>query len=155
MSGHQEDMFLGVPSEAEDHLSIVYREGYFKLPKGDVCYNGEWNKDVPEGRGRVIFRNGGMLIGQFKNNHCTYDHCFFIFPSGAYYEGNIKQNKLAGKGKMVHPELAYQGNWENNKPHGAGEEIMSNGDKYVGTFVRGKKYGNNCLYQWSQHPTLS
>jgi hypothetical protein len=37
-----------------------------------ALYNGEWNikTDCPEGRGRIIFGDGSLLVGHFKDHFC-------------------------------------------------------------------------------------
>ena len=33
-------------------------------------------------------------------------------------------------------------------PEGKGDELLANGDRFSGTFRRGKKHGHNCTYKW-------
>jgi hypothetical protein len=32
---------------------------------------------------------------------------------------------------------------------------MGNGDRYLGTFIKGKKHGTNCFYKWFYHKTFA
>jgi hypothetical protein len=94
------------------------------------------------------------MIGKFKGKTCNYDNCYYIFKSGAYYHGAVHDNKLNGKGKLKHSKFEYDGEWQNDKPHGQGVEVQNNGDKYVGPFVNGRKHGVVCEYKWSNHETI-
>ena len=78
------------------------------LPDLNGYYNGQWNQhNKPEGRGRIIFKNGSILVGSFKDKLCNYASCHMVFKDGAYYSGAIGNNKLAGKGKLASQALQY------------------------------------------------
>lgn len=32
---------------------------------------------------------------------------------------------------------------------------MGNGDRYIGTFIKGKKHGTKCTYKWLYHKMFS
>lgn len=64
--------FLNLPSESDKNSLIEHRTSLCKLESFDAYYCGEWKGETAEGRGRVIFSNGSMLIGFFKGKLCNY-----------------------------------------------------------------------------------
>jgi len=44
-----------------------------------------------------------------------------VFPDGSHYEGGFKKNQFHGKGVFDSENVRYEGQWENNKPHGHGK----------------------------------
>ena len=69
------------------------------------------------------------------------------YTDGRKYDGDFMNGKMCGNGKMTFPNglpfkvLSFDGEWENNKPHGKGKEIRANGDVYEGDFIQGKRHG--------------
>jgi hypothetical protein len=54
-----------------------------------------------------------------------------IFPNGAIYKGEWKENKRQGKGQFYFTDFAtYNGNWENDMRNGQGEFIFPDGASY-------------------------
>ena len=45
--------------------------------------------------------------------------------------------------------MVYEGNWEDDRPHGEGKESFGDGSFYEGYFHEGLKHGDNCVYRWS------
>jgi len=80
----------------------------------------------------------------------------FTFSDGSVYVGEVVNNMRHGKGKMVWAAsgLNYEGDWENDKPHGTGEIDDPGAHKsfYRGEMRFGKKHGqgeywdNECHY---------
>lgn len=122
------------------------------MTRYDAYYSGEWKDNAPHGRGKVIFPDGSILIGTFKNNYCYGTECYLIFKDGSYYKGNISENFLSGKGKLISKAVEYDGHWQRSLPQGEGIEKFANGDKYIGTFEQGLKEGVDSLFIWGSHP---
>ena len=57
-------------------------------------------------------------------------------------------NRQHGKGTYQHRLSTFKGYFVNFLKEGYGEEIFSNGDKYVGEYKKGKPDGKG-KYQWS------
>ena len=71
------------------------------------------------------------------------------------YQGEIKDSKFNGKGKMIFSnDESYFGQWKNNKMHGFGTYKYNDGSTYIGEFNNGNRHGigsfifpNNAKYQ--------
>jgi len=105
-------------------------------------YKGEMSQNKRHGKGKFFYTNGGIFVGQ-------------------WYQGTIN-----GYGTLYYPnsEIAYQGNWMNEKFNGEGilnndtpemepyfemEDFETLGDswlRYQGSFERDKKNGHGILY---------
>ena len=63
----------------------------------------------------------------------------FTSPRGGKYEGEYKDGKRHGQGKLTYPDgRKFVGEWKDGEPIGQGTFTWSNGDKYVGEFKDGK-----------------
>ena len=52
-----------------------------------------------------------------------------MWPDGSKYVGNFNQGIIEGFGVLQHSNgLSYEGDWQNNKPHGMGV-LNNNGTK--------------------------
>ena len=67
------------------------------------------------------FDNGSKYEGE-KINGIKTGYGKFVYPSGAYYEGQWKDNKKHGKGILINSDgkTIYEGHWMNDKYHGKG-----------------------------------
>ena len=75
----------------------------------------------------------------------------FTFVDGSRYEGEYVvvdgQRKRSGKGTMIQGPETSEGDWADDKLHGAGEIAFATGAKYVGAFAGGKFDGEG-EYAW-------
>ena len=56
------------------------------------------------------------------------------------YFGEVKNHKRHGNGKCNFPNGAYyEGEWYNDKPHGQGDYTYASKQRYIGSFVEGKR----------------
>ncbi|XP_031472890.1 phosphatidylinositol 4-phosphate 5-kinase 6-like [Nymphaea colorata] len=134
-----------------DSEGVSELEGYYKMANFDACYHGEWRDHHPHGRGMATLANGALLVGTFVQGSCTGDYNYFFFRDGSTYTGNIIGNRISGKGKLTTSGLVYKGEWHDNLPHGSGSETYANGDKFIGTFERGVKQGEECIFTWANN----
>lgn len=69
--------------------------------------------------------------------------------NGDVYEGEWVDDKAHGFGTFVDTEGAkYTGEWVNDMQHGYGEESWNKGTtKYIGQFYKGKKNGKG-RFEW-------
>ena len=85
-------------------------EGVFTYTNGDV-YSGWWKYGNKQGFGTYLFKETGMkMSGDWENGALTSGK--WVYPNGLYFEGDF----------------------ENNKPKGAGVWYFKNGNTLHGTF---------------------
>mmetsp|Transcript_30256 Transcript_30256/g.55268 ORF Transcript_30256/g.55268 Transcript_30256/m.55268 type:complete len:170 (-) Transcript_30256:1987-2496(-) len=102
------------PPKRVRHGKGVYREG-------DYVFEGHFNEDVIQGKGK------------------------FTYASGAYYEGQWANNSYNGKGTYVWTDgRKYEGQWVDNKMHGLGVYTDVNGHRWEGQFYNGSGPGLTC-----------
>ena len=112
------------------------------LLNNNYIYWGYWNKDFNlEGPGKLFLREEKIFYdGLFKNN-IIYKAKIFL-NEGIYY-GEIKNNKINGKGKMNYSNGDFfDGNWVDKKKVGNGIFIYKDGCKYIGQFSNDKFNGD-------------
>ena len=101
-------------------------------------YIGQFNRGIPDGKGRLIMVKGDVYEGDFNNGKRQGEGKYF-FASGNIYMGQFEQDKIEGKGKMEYANHSiYQGHWKNNKPHGQGTYIDNRGTRINGEWKEGK-----------------
>mmetsp|Transcript_15871 Transcript_15871/g.36285 ORF Transcript_15871/g.36285 Transcript_15871/m.36285 type:complete len:204 (-) Transcript_15871:808-1419(-) len=97
-------------------------------------------------KGRVF----DPLTGRWKENpnpkrgdsHSSDGYAVKTFPSGNKYEGEWKDGKYHGKGKLIYADgRQYEGDWFQGVNHGKGSFLYANGDRYVGEYKGGKQHG--------------
>lgn len=59
----------------------------------------------PHGWGRIINRNGSIVLGEFNQGEIT--HGRYILEDGSYYEGTLNKNNAAGNGFFIKDHLKY------------------------------------------------
>ena len=70
-----------------------------------------------------------------------------IYPGGAKYVGDFKNNKPNGYGTFVWANGdQYFGEWKNGKSHGTGTKIWKDGREYSGMFREDKLHGEGILF---------
>ena len=111
-----------------------YYEGFFKDKKLDgkgikktlngITFNCEFSNGIKEGKGREE-------------------------TSENIYEGEYKNDKKNGKGKLTYKNLKdfYEGDFKDNNITGKGHYEWANGESYKGTFLNGKMHGKG-IYKW-------
>ena len=76
--------------------------GPYEYSDGSV-YQGQMNKqNEKHGKGRLLFKDGGLYEGYFKNNR-PFGYCRLIKANGDIYEGMNWDYKAHGRG--VYKEL--------------------------------------------------
>jgi hypothetical protein len=94
-------------------------------------YVGEWKDGEKHGNGTHHYRNGDVYIGPWVKGkrHGT---------NGRY----IYHNKNPEEDISVE----YRGDWEDDKKHGQGVMIFTNGDRYEGRWVKGNMEAEEATY---------
>lgn len=100
----------------------------------------------------VLFLGVGIfyLLNPFKNEcvsgDCSNGYGVYKFHSGLKYEGEWKDGKRHGKGKLIYPEIyTYTGEWSNNKMDGHGTMVYY-WYKYIGEWKGGKRNGKGTYW---------
>ena len=115
-----------------------------------VIYYGEWkkNKNIRHGRGIQLWPEGAKYIGNWKNDKAC-GKGKLIHSDGDIYEGEWFNDKPNGFGIYIHLDgTKYEGEWKDDKQNGNGKETWSDGSQYEGQYKNGIKsgYGKFC---WS------
>eukprot|EP00347_Sterkiella_histriomuscorum_P017489 403349162 len=146
-----------VPKEKSDHqydssAKIKTWEGEIEIMRDDLTtYKGEWNKGDKEGLGVETYKDGSTYQGDFvKDKRNGLGLMIYDLPFGragtVQYDGQWEDGKKHGKGQEQYISIdakmtTYQGDFENNLKHGEGVFLMNNGYQYDGKWVRGVKEG--------------
>ncbi|CFX98351.1 MORN motif [Syntrophomonas zehnderi OL-4] len=85
----------------------------------NVDYIGEISEGKPNGKGKAIFRNGGIYEGDWvKGKQEGYGREYY--PDGTLrYEGEYKNGLRHGTGTAYYKNgsIRHQGNWKYNEPN--------------------------------------
>jgi hypothetical protein len=89
-------------------VNEVYTNGSYTGPVIDGKRGGK-------GKGKMIYNNGDMYEGDWKNDKME-GYGKFIYNNGDIYEGDWKDNKREGHGKYIYSNgNIYEGDWKNDK----------------------------------------
>ena len=105
-------------------------------------YVGQLHDRLPEGKGKIVFKNGEFYEGEFRSGH-IHGTGTYHFPDGGVYVGEFDEGKRKGTGTMTWPDgSTYSGKWIHNKRSGKGVYIDANGNRYDGrwahdSFIKG------------------
>ena len=128
----EKNKFTGIGKYIDEEGN--YYEGYFKDKKlegkgikktlNGITFNCEFSNGIKEGKGREE-------------------------TSENIYEGEYKNDKKNGKGKLTYKNLKdfYEGDFKDNNITGKGHYEWANGESYKGTFLNGKMHGKG-IYKW-------
>ena len=143
----------------------------FAIGKKLPFYEGEFNNGLKHGEGIEYFKNGIIYSGKFINGKRN-GKGIFIWPDGDRYEGEFKdglrdgkgtyyysnrngaryigefvKGKFGGFGKFIYQSGdIYEGELKDGNRDGKGTYIFSNGQKYIGYWLKGKRNGEGILY---------
>ena len=101
-------------------------------------------------KGKKKYKDG-EYVGEFQNGLRDGKGTFYYYENNEYgrkkYEGDWKNDKIEGKGKMIWKTgQVYEGEWSNNLKEGKGIETYTDGAKYEGNFKNSKFEGKGVLY---------
>jgi hypothetical protein len=142
-------------SSSSDEIYKGYCKNGFRNGRGELFsdthyYIGGWKNGFRNGDGEEILYNGDKYIGEWEydlksgQGTMTYssDKIFQsalitmsqkkiisenILDQFMYYDGNWKNDKINGRGKMIYYNgNIYEGNWENDKKSGQGKMTYCN-----------------------------
>jgi len=129
---------IGILYGREDHWSEEPQGGVYEKDKrgyyNDHKYEGEIENGKPNGNGTWEMGNGATYVGQWVNGLReglgTFTWSEKSPESGKSYEGEYKNNRRHGKGKLIF-EGGYveEGNWIDNKLEMDDDESWREGGK--------------------------
>lgn len=121
--------------------------GRFYFDDG-ATYDGYCIEAVPEGEPNaqprrmrhgqgVQAEKGARYEGEWKDDK-MHGEGKLTFPSGAHYSGTFADNKFSGSGTYVWPSgERYEGEFADNTMHGSGVYVDSDGVRWRGAFYNG------------------
>ncbi|XP_053551194.1 radial spoke head 10 homolog B [Bombina bombina] len=144
----------GSQYEGEVYNGLRHGTGQYTSEGQEVLFVGEWLNGKRHGKGTIYYNkertswyegewNGGQKEGWGIQR----------FASGNIYEGQWKENKFHGVGRMrwISADEEYTGEWENGIQNGYGSHTwftkrepktqFSMRNEYVGSFVSGARHG--------------
>ena len=148
--------------ENKQHFSDTVAIAVAFLPDGGE-YDGGLAKDELSGRGKIVWPDGSIYEGDFKQglfhgqgryqtqetvyqgdfvNGIAVGQGVITFVDGARYEGETDFGMANGQGSLVESDQEYIGQFKNNAFDGQGKLIKANGDIYQGDFVAGLFHGS-------------
>lgn len=111
---------------------------------GDIyrgAFNEKWQR---EGLGEAWLADGTYYKGHFTNDELV--EGVVRIPNGSSemtFEGTLVDELLV-RGKLSQPDFTYEGEFQENQPHGKGKLIFATGAEQEGTFYAGKLHGDGC-----------
>jgi len=96
-------------------------------------------------KGISIYPGGAKYVGDFKNNE-PHGYGTFVWPNGDKYFGGWINGKSHGNGTRIWKDgRKYLGNFKNDKLDGKGTLFFPDGKKYEGEFLSGKRHGKGII----------
>ena len=92
-------------------------------------YKGDFNQDVKEGNGSMLFKNGNLYEGDWKNNMMNgKGKLTFNCKEYKHFEDPLKRYEEQNENLWDY----YEGHFINNDMYGEGKVTFKNGDVYIG-----------------------
>jgi len=105
-------------------------------------YEGQWEKGVKQGKGKLQFKDGSYYEGDFSNGEITGEGIRYWASTGNRYSGMFENGEMCGLGRMEYGNgNVYDGAWMDNKQHGQGMLMQTDGETYTGSFYYHKRHG--------------
>ncbi|KPI88891.1 hypothetical protein ABL78_2008 [Leptomonas seymouri] len=140
------DIYEGLFDCGQPHGS----DNTFTFADGRV-YKGDFLHGLRDGKGRVTQPNGDVYDGRFVRGTVTGFGTIVYANGPRIYRGLLAQGRMV-KGSLRFPgsQRGYDGEWQDDVPHGSGCMTFANGDFYKGDFAAGELNGVGCLLYY--HP---
>ena len=113
------------------------RDGVGEMVRGDLSYKGMWVRGNRDGFGIEKYRKVESS-GFFERGVLT-GLAEIRGEDGSKYLGEVKKGMRSGFGQMKGDFGLYIGDWKNNQRDGIGFEKDSQGEMYLGKWVRDKR----------------
>jgi len=117
------------------------RQGYGIQIWREKSYDGEWNKNAMEGRGKLAWNNGAAYTGYFLQNKC-HGAGSYMDPAGNKFVGEWDTGVRQGHGVQYWRDGGqYNGSFHHGRRHGYGRMSEIDGSLYCGGWKDGKRHG--------------
>lgn len=94
----------------------------------------------------ILMCSPGVSGAACVQGDCTNGLGTAVLPHGGRYVGEFREGVRKGSGSMTYPDGAqYDGNWQNDKPHGKGRLFSAGKFEYTGEFSNGVRQGQGTL----------
>jgi hypothetical protein len=128
-----------------------------RAPKDDwgcfQMYDGDWKNDLVEGHGKILYTNGHVYEGLFKNGEKLSKRKVAgidgYFGPATYYSGEVNEKgKPDGYGNITsgHYRESYIGEFKDGARHGKGTMIFRREKRYSDEIGQWKKYEGDWSY---------
>lgn len=105
-------------------------------------YDGQWEKGMPEGEGKLTRSDGTWEEGEFCMGHFMEGQVRKRLYTGCIYEGEYEYPDILCGGILRYPDgRAYTGDYDEVYPHGQGKMTYPDGAYFTGSFVRNVAHG--------------
>ncbi|KAL7697508.1 MORN repeat/PH domain containing protein [Lotmaria passim] len=117
----------------------------FTFADGRV-YTGDFESGRRDGKGKILHINGDVYDGQFVRGTVTGFGTIIYAKGPRIYRGLFEHGrKVKGYLRFPGSQRGYDGEWQDDVPHGSGSMTFANGDFYKGDFAAGELNGVGCL----------
>lgn len=110
-------------------------------------YKGQWVEGLFDGEGTLLYNDGSVYIGNFKDGQkCGIGT--YMYADRTSYRGSWEQGAMNGYGQLYdkNGKLMFVGKWENGQQHGEGTAYYSDGEYEEVIYVNGKRNGYATYY---------
>lgn len=126
--------------------NLAHGHGVFRGQDG-VIYTGEFFDDLQDGLGELSCPDGSRFRGRFSQSRRTIGK--YEWPDESYYEGEWNENRIHGAGIYLSTDCrCYEGQWHTSMMHGCGRYSWSDGRCYAGQYRMDQKDGFG-VYTWA------
>ena len=133
-----------------ENFNFGVGSGYVKMTSEDGNYFQGYLRQWVPNKGIMISNRGEVGAGGYVQVEdltptpkvCFDGFCLIKCANGDKFEGEMKQGRRQGKGRIVWSEGGqFKGNFIDDEIQGEGEITFANGECYKGNFVDGMKSG--------------
>lgn len=135
----------GLRYEGEFDSDRPNGKGKFLFPNGDT-YEGDVKAGVVAGRGVYVTKGGDRIEGSFADGRAN-GSGIYRFASGDRYEGEMVAGEPRGKGRY-HTKSGdrIEGQFSGGRAQGSGTYFFANGDRYEGEMKDGALSGQGAYF---------